>query len=100
VEIVWSRSADRDVAQVYAYLESQSYRAARRFIRRLFEALDTLAEMPRMGKVSPIETEKEYRELVVEHHKIFYYIDENRLIIGRLWDTRQDPTKFFLPKAH
>lgn len=98
MEIVWSESADRDVAQVYAYLESQSYRAARRFIRRLFEAIDTLAEMPRMGKVSDVETEREYRELVVEHHKVFYYLEETRLVIVRLWDTRQDPTKFFLPR--
>ncbi len=28
---------------------------------------------------------------------IFYYLEEERLVIARLWDTRQDPTKFFVP---
>ena len=99
MEIVWSDSADRDMAQVYAYLESQSYRAARHFLRRLFAALDALTEMPRMGKVSDIETDRQYRELVIEHHKVFYYLEDDRIFIVPLWDTRQDPTKFFLPES-
>ena len=99
MEIVWSRAADRDLARIYAYLEPRSLRAARGLLRRLFKAVDLLAEMPRMGTVADLGTERAYRQHVVEHYKIFYYLEEERLVIGRLWDTRQDPTKFFVLDA-
>ena len=99
MEIIWSRAADDDLGQIYGYHETRSLRAARRLLRHLFKAIDLLAEMPRMGMLSPYQTDREYRELVFEHYKIFYYLEEDRLVIARLWDTRQDPTKFFLPRA-
>lgn len=97
MEIVWSRSADRDLAQIYAYLEPRSRSAARGLLRRLFTAIDALVEMPRMGAVTDLDLEREYRHLVVEQYKIYYYVEESRLVIVRLWDTRQDPTTFFVP---
>jgi toxin ParE1/3/4 len=99
VEIVWSRSADRDVGQIYEFYRSHGQQAARSFLRQLFKAVDNLAEMPRMGAVSEHRTTREYRELVVGHCKLFYYLDEPRLVIVRLWDTRQDPATFFLPRG-
>ena len=97
MEIIWSQAADDDLGQIYGYYEARSLRAARRLLRHLFEAIDLLVEMPRMGRLSPYQTEREYRELVVEQYKIFYYSEGDQLVIARLWDTRQDPTKFFLP---
>ncbi len=50
-----------------------------------------------MGAVADLGTEREYRQHVVEHYKIYYYVEEERLVIVRLWDTRQNPTTFFVP---
>ena len=100
MEIVWAQAADQDLARIYAYLETRSRRAARGLLRRLFKAVDVLAEMPRLGTVADLETEREYRQHVVEHYKIFYYVEKEQLVIVRLWDTRQDPTKFFIPHPH
>ncbi len=99
MKIVWSRAADRDLARIYSYLEPRSLRAARGLLRRLFKGIDTLAEMPRMGTVADLGMEREYRQHVVEHYKIFYYVEEERLVIVRLWDTRQNPTEFFIPDS-
>ena len=97
MEIVWSQAADRDLARIYSYLEPRSLRAVRNLLRRLFKAIDLLAEMPRMGAAAELDTEREYRQYVVEHYKIFYYVEQERLLIVRLWDTRQDPSSFFIP---
>ena len=96
MEIVWSQVADRDLARIYSYLEPRSLRAVRGLLRRLFRAIDMLAEMPRMGAVADLGTEREYRQHVVEDYKIYYYVEEKRLVIVRLWDTRQNPTTFFI----
>ena len=82
---------------MFAYLEPRSRRAARGLLRRLFRATDVLAEMPHLGTVADLGMEREYRQHVVEHYKIFYYIEREQLVIVRLWDTRQDPSKFFIP---
>ncbi len=84
------------MARIYSYLEPRSLRAVRGLMRRLFRAIEMLAEMPRMGSVADLGTEKEYRQHVVEHYKIYYYVEEERLVIVRLWDTRQNPTTFFV----
>ncbi len=99
MDVVWSESADRDLAQIYDYFQSQSPRAARWFIRRIFQGIDALAEMPRMGKVAELGTEQEYRELIIEHYKIYYLLRESQLVVVRIWDTRQNPTKFFIPRS-
>ncbi len=47
----------------------------------------TLSELPEMGKVAELELEREYRELVVDHLKIYYFLDGPRVVIARLWHT-------------
>lgn len=99
MKIVWSQAADRDLARIYAYLEPRSLRAVRGLLRRLFKAIDALAEMPRLGAIVDLGMAREYRQVAVEHYKIFYYVEDEQLVIVRLWDTRQDPTRFFIPHA-
>lgn len=99
MEIVWSRAADRDVARVYGYLEERSLRGARNVLRQIFKSVDALVEMPRMGRVADLRLDREYRELVVGHFKLFYFIEGRQIVIVRLWDTRQDPAKFFIPRS-
>jgi plasmid stabilization system protein ParE len=101
LEIVWTEAADRDVALAFDYLQGRSRRAARAFLRRIFAAVDDLERMPHLGKVCELELSREYRALVVGYHKVFYAIDSerDRIIIARVWDTRQDPTRLSLPRT-
>ena len=98
LEIVWSQAADRDLSRVYGYLEEQSRQGARRVLREIFTAVDTLAELPLLGKAEELNLDREYRALVVGHFKLYYFIEHRQIVISRLWDTRQDPTKFFVSK--
>jgi plasmid stabilization system protein ParE len=97
-EIVWSKAADRDIGRIYGFYEDKSLRAARKIVRRLFEGVDLLLEMPRAGALSRCRTEQDYRELVIDHFKIFYSLDGPRIVIARVWDTRQDPSSLTLPQ--
>ena len=99
MEIVWSQAADRDLARIYGYLEPRSLRAARGLLRRLFRAIDILAEMPRVGTVADFGMERKYRQHVVDHYKIFYFLRQEQVVIVRIWDTRQDPSRFFIPRS-
>ncbi len=82
MEIVWSQAVDRDLARIYTFLEPRSLRAVRGLIRRTFRAIEVLAEMLRVGLVADLGTEREYRQHVVEHYKIYYYVGDERHKVG------------------
>ena len=99
MEIVWTEVADRDVARTFDYLKGRNVRAARAFLRSVFEAIEQLETMPQMGKVCELELAREYRALIVGPYKVFYTLqwDRETIVIARIWDTRQDPTRLFIP---
>lgn len=98
MEIVWTRAADCDLASACDYLGAVSPVAKQRFLRRIFSAVEALARMPYMGKPTDYEaTGKKYRALIVEHLKLYYFIESSQIVIVRAWDTRQDPSRFFIP---
>lgn len=96
MEIVWTRAADCDLASACDYLGAVSPAAKQRFLRRVFSAVEALSEMPYMGKPTEYEGQK-YRALIVEHLKLYYFNESVQIVIVRAWDTRQDPSRFFIP---
>lgn len=97
--ILWTHSSDCDFARIHDYLKTLSRSAARFFAERLFSAVERMAEMPHLGKLADLgaETRREYRVLVVDHVQVYYFLEGDAVVIVRIWDTRQDPSRFFLP---
>lgn len=96
-EIRWTHRAQRDLQQTYDYLSERSPRGARRVIARLVRAVAILPGKPELGKRSEYGIEQPYRELVISHYKIFYRLKSHTIHVVRVWDTRRDPTDFFIP---
>ncbi len=98
MEVIWTRAADCDLARACDCLQGVSSAARQRFLQRIFSAVEALSRMPRMGKpVAEGGANPKYRALIVDHLKLFYFIESDRIVIVRAWDTRQDPSRFFIP---
>ncbi|MFO0758095.1 MAG: type II toxin-antitoxin system RelE/ParE family toxin [Byssovorax sp.] len=90
--IRWSRLADRDLEQDHAYLQAQQPEVAQNFAREIFAAVERLAESPEMAPIArDLHPLGRYRHVPVGRHRIIYRLDEQDLIILRVWDTRRDP---------
>ena len=74
VEINWTDQANGDIDNIVEFLAIQSEKYAKIQIQRIFEKVDLLASMPKLGRVVPELEYEKLRELVVGAYRIVYHI--------------------------
>src|SRR4029079_8957256 len=87
--IRWARHADLDLQAAYTYLEERNPSAARRFAAEILEALEHIRAHPEAGAGgSDLLPRGRYRHWICGHHRLIYRIDEDRIWLLRIWDSR------------
>lgn len=71
------------------YIARDKPEAARRWLERLFAATDRLGVFPQSGAVVPEIGLPEYRQLIVQSHRIIYRIDPDQISIFTIRASRQ-----------
>ena len=61
-------------------------------LKLIFETAKSLADFPLKGvSLSALfDIDTDFRTLYVKHNYLFYYIDENKIIISEMFDERED----------
>ena len=77
--VEWSARARTDLRELHRYIAQDSLHYARRFVERIFKAVDTLAEHPQIGRKVPEADRDDIRELIFQNYRIIYRI-EPRLV--------------------
>jgi plasmid stabilization system protein ParE len=73
MRVVWSPRAIDRVVEIATYIAQDSPRAAREWVERLFDHVDTqLAAFPLSGKPARDVDADDARELVFESYRVFY----------------------------
>jgi plasmid stabilization system protein ParE len=88
--IIWTDRADKTFTKILEfYIErngSKTY--SRKLNKEIHSLLSTLSKQPFIG----IKTEYvKYRVVLYANFKIFYEVDEWKIIVHLVWDCRQDP---------
>lgn len=77
--VVWTETALQDLDEVADYISLDKPDAARRFVHRVFERIEQLADHPKSGSV-PVELKgTPYRQLVIPPVRIFYR-EQNQVV--------------------
>jgi plasmid stabilization system protein ParE len=86
-EVVLSRLAQADLAEIVAYIARDNRDAAVRLGHELVNHARTLQNFPRMGRVVPEFQIDTLREIVHGAYRIVYQIDDTgkRVAIARFW---------------
>jgi plasmid stabilization system protein ParE len=92
-DIRWSNTAARDLEVAYEFFRSGSPRTAAILVRRVLAMVQSLADNPRLGREVLIG-DTTYRVVVVPPLSVYYRLDENGIVILRLWDGRRNPADF------
>ena len=74
----WSGRALRDLAEIFDYIAAENEDGALRVSDRIFEAIERLAVMPRLGRTSDL---RRRRELIVDQYIILYAIQRDEVLI-------------------
>lgn len=75
-------------------LQNFGARSHEKFILSTVEWIGVLKQMPQIGALEPLlsERSKSYRSIVInKQSKLIYYINGDTICIADFWDTRREP---------
>ncbi|MFK7926586.1 MAG: type II toxin-antitoxin system RelE/ParE family toxin [Myxococcota bacterium] len=90
--IRWTPSAFRDLQNAYEYVRENDPKAARELARGIRLATRQVADQPESGPVAQdLQPVGAYRHVVVRPYRIIYLVDQEAVVVLRIWDSRRDP---------
>ncbi len=92
--IEWTRSAVRDVRNLRNYIAQDSEAYAERFVQKIIEAVEKASAFPRIGRKVPEADEEDIREVLFGNYRIFYRIEESRILVLMVIHGARDLTQF------
>ena len=93
VKLVWLRTANNDLIQIYNYIYEDSIYYAVKTVNDIIKLVEKLKNLPYMGRKIPEYNEDSQRELIYKSYWIIYKIESNTILIRRIWHSaRKVPT--------
>ncbi len=81
VELIWTEPALQNLDGIADYIALDKPEAAKKLVARVFEKVDALKRLPKLG-THPVELRgMAYRQLVVSPCRVFYRIEEKKIFI-------------------
>ena len=71
-KVVWTEPALQDLDEIAEYIALDKLSAAKKLVKKVFEATDNLEDFPKIGRKPPELRKTKYLELVVNPCRIFY----------------------------
>jgi plasmid stabilization system protein ParE len=81
MKVFWSPLARQRVLEIAEWIRWDKPGAAARWVERLLAEVETLADLPRRGRVVPELDRPEVRELLFGNYRVIYRIEEDELVI-------------------
>jgi len=79
--LIWTEPALSDLEGIADYIALDKPDAARRYVRRVFEAVERLAHFPKSGSVPPEIPHLPYRQVVIPPCRVFYRLEGQDILI-------------------
>ncbi|MDG5787383.1 type II toxin-antitoxin system RelE/ParE family toxin [Evansella sp. AB-P1] len=84
VELVWAKSAVKDLEGICNYIAQDSEEYANIFASRVIDTIETIAIFPSSGRVVPELNNDMIREMVLTNYRIIYRINNEKMEIVRI----------------
>ena len=79
--LIWAEPALKDLETIAEYIALDKPDAARRYVQRVFEAVERLTRFPKSGSIPPEIPHLPYRQVVVPPCRVFYRMQEQDILI-------------------
>ena len=96
-EVVWTKVSEIQLKEILAFFtqRNKSGQYSRKLYRKFKAELKTAAKNPELGIPTKLN---QIRGLIIEDYILFYEILEDRIIILKVWDCRQNPDNLNIPR--
>ncbi len=94
MKIIWSPLSFERLENIYEFISDKDNVAAKKFINRIFERVESLTKYPERGRKVPEINRNEIREIFESEYRIIYKIELKKIIILTIRNFKQ-----LLPKT-
>ena len=96
-EVIWTKNSEIQLQEIFEYFtqKNKSGLYSRKLYKKFKTELKTAAKNPESGIKTKLD---QIRGLIIEDYILFYEILEDRIIILKVWDCRQNPDKLNIPR--
>lgn len=94
MKIVWRKKASVDLEVIYNYIKQDSPQNAVMVFNKIYDLVNSLNIFPERYPVDKKNNNPQVRFAVLWNYKVVYSIEENAIVILRIFSTRQHPNKF------
>lgn len=98
-EIVWTEPALLQLNDIAEYIALDDPVAAGRLVETVFNKVERLGDFPQSGRIPPELPGSIYRELVLPPCRIFYRVEEQRVLILFVMRVEQQLRTFMLERG-
>lgn len=81
MKIAWADIAITDLEAIRDYIAKDSEYYASEFIERILDAVSTLKDLPKIGRIVPEAGREDIGELLFHNYRIIYHVGEERVFI-------------------
>lgn len=81
VQIKWTEPALEQLNEIADYISLDKPLAAKKFVKKVFQAVSRLKNFPESGKKPKEIEDKEYREVFVNPCRVFYRYSGKKVVI-------------------
>ncbi|GBD88939.1 plasmid stabilization system protein [bacterium BMS3Abin03] len=81
MKIIWSPLSVERLEEIYEYISNDNDSAAKIFLDKIFEKIESLTEYPQRGRKVPEVNREEVREVFFGRYRIIYRVIKNKIII-------------------
>ena len=79
--VEWTARARTDLRELHTYIAQDSPHYARRFVEKIFKAVEALNDHPQIGRKVPEADREDIRELLFQNYRIIYRIKPEHVYI-------------------
>ena len=100
-KVLWTEAAVRDLEDIVGYIAADSPLNAARILGRMRDKAKSLETVPRRGRIVPDLAHfglPLWRELIVGPYRTIYRIEEERVYVLAVLDSRRDLEDFLLER--
>ena len=96
-EIIWTINSEIQLREILEFFTKRNNSGAysRKLYKKFKKELKIVTKNPELGIKTKLN---QIRGLIIEDYILFYEILEDRIIILKVWDCRQNPDKLNIPR--
>jgi addiction module RelE/StbE family toxin len=100
-EVIWTNVAENDLKDIIEYISIDSHRNALTILKNIKQSASNLYTLPERGRIVPelqAQGILQYRELIIPPWRLVYRIDERKIYVLSVIDSRQNVEDILLSR--